>query len=81
MASERQPTAPVTVNVFGTAPDGVPYSGTVTLPPTATVQNLVDGLNGLMTRPSGTGTERFATVSFSNGSLGLQSEISGTQYL
>lgn len=77
--ANSQPAAPVTVNVFGTAPDGQAYSGTVTLAPTATVQDLVDGLNGLMTRPSGTTTERFATISLSGGSLRMQGDITGTQ--
>jgi flagellar hook protein FlgE len=76
----RQPGGPVTVNVFGNAPDGVPYSGAITLPPTATVQDLTNALNGVLTRTVGVTTQPFASVSFDQGALKATGAIPGTDF-
>ncbi len=74
------PGGPVTVNLFGAAPDGQPYSKQITLAANATVQDLVNGLNGALNRPSGLTTETFATVSLDQGKLNVAGSIPGDQF-
>ncbi len=76
----KQPGGPVTVNVFGNAPDGVPYSGAITLPPTATVQDLTAALNGVLIRTVGATSQPFASVSFDQGALKATGGVPGTDF-
>ena len=78
--ARSQPTGPVSINVFGTAPDGVPYSGTVTLTPAATVQDLITGLNGVLQRPTVPATEAIATVSLDAGNLRATGALPGDKF-
>jgi flagellar hook protein FlgE len=57
--------AATTLNVYGETPDGTPYSGTIALAADATIEDLVEGLNDVLTN----GTDRFATASFEVGRL------------
>ena len=78
------PTGPVTLNLFGTAPDGQPYSGSVTLPANATVNDLVNGISSQLTRTTAGVTTHFATASLDTGSLKITGANEGdklTMYL
>ncbi len=68
---QNPPTAPVAINLYGTAPDGVPFSTSVSIQPNATVQDLVTALNAALVRPSttGAGTEQIASIGFDSASL------------
>ena len=72
---------PLTLNVFGSAPDGQPYSGTITLQPNSTVQDLASGLNAVLSRPAGAGTEQVANVSLDpQGNLVATGSVPGEQF-
>jgi flagellar hook protein FlgE len=78
--ARSQPTGPVTLNVFGNAPDGVPYNGTVTLAPGATVQDLITGLNRVLQRSTAPATEAIATVSLDAGNLRATGALPGDSF-
>jgi len=63
--------AALPVNFFGTAPDGVPFSGQLNLPPNATAQQLVNAMNVAFSRPNGVNNEQIASVSLDQGRISV----------
>jgi flagellar hook protein FlgE len=78
--ARQAPTGPVTVNLFGTAPDGVPYSGSITLDPNDTVDGLVDRLNTQLSRPAVGSSLIFGAVVFDQGNIRAEGRIPGEQF-
>jgi flagellar hook-basal body protein len=67
-----------TIYIFGTKPDGDAYSGQITINPwTNTVQDLMDGMNGVLTQ----GNSQFGKVSLSNGTLTASGGGTGPELL
>lgn len=65
--------APTTLNVFGTRPDGSSYGGSVVLAAGATVDDLVNGLNGVFSAA----VPSFATAQLDGGSLRVSASEPG----
>lgn len=70
---------PLSLNLFGTAPDGIAYAKQVTLPANATVQQLVTAVNSALNRPNGSSTLQFATASLDQGRISVTGQIAGSQ--
>ena len=77
--ANSQPAGPLSINLFGNAPDGVPFSNQFNLPANATVQQLVTAMNGAFSRPNGTNTLQFATASLDQGRISVTGQVAGSQ--
>jgi flagellar hook protein FlgE len=67
--------APVTVNVFGTQPDGTAFAGAMTLNPGATMGDVVSELNQVLS----SGSTSFATASIENGQVVIKAASTGAE--
>ena len=77
--ANSQAAGPLPINLFGSAPDGVPFSKQVILPANATVQQLVTAMNSAFNRPNGPSTEQFATASLDQGRISVTGQTAGSQ--
>ena len=77
--ANSQAAGPLPINLFGSAPDGVPFSKQVILPANATVQQLVTAMNSALNRPNGPSTEQFATASLDQGRISVSGQTAGSQ--
>jgi len=63
----------VTVNLFGTEPDGTAFANTIPLTPGATVGDLINGLNQRFVGTNG----KFAAASLANGQVVIDAAVPG----